>query len=183
MKLLIIILICLGVFLDTYALMVKEGSVFGEIKMDYALVYFYYFTLWQVATVIIGYLLGSFFISLELVKYKIIFLAALVLVLGIIVFFKYKKHQFYIERRIKSLDKKRIHYLGLTTSIKTLFISLCLTLMEVSLPYTIFFSIIITCLAILAGLYTGYLFGFEMEKKLRLFSFFILIIASLLIVF
>lgn len=182
MKILILVLIAIGVSLDTFAVMVSQGSLLPKIKIKTILIYIGFFSIWQVAAVIGGYLLGKYPVGAYLkntLNSKYILSAVLILFLGGFVVFKALKKSDFLEKRMDSIDLKNVNYLGLLTCLDTFLISLSLTISSIDLGILLILSLINTSIAIVLGIYTGYRYGYEIRNIIRYISAVLLIISGI----
>lgn len=182
MTILILVLISIGISLDTFALMVTQGSLMPKIKFKMALSYIGVFSLWQILAVLGGNIVAKYSFGLyikETLNKDYIFSAILILVLGVFVILKTSKKTKFLERRMDLIDLKKINNLGIIASLDTLLASFSLTLSNMELNLLIIFALISTMISVILGLYTGYAFGYEIKNKLRCLSATILFISGI----
>lgn len=182
MTILILVLISIGVSLDTFALMVTQGSLMPKIKFKTVLSYIGVFSLWQIIAVLGGNIIAKYPLGLyikETLNKDYIFSAVLILVLGGLVISKTSKKTKFLERRMDLIDFRNVHYLAMVTSLDTLLVSFSLTLSSIGLTILMIFALVNTTISIILGMYAGYAFGYEIKNKLRYLSATILIISGI----
>lgn len=182
MKILILVLITIGVSLDTFSLMVSQGALMPRIEIKTILTYMGVFSLWQTIAVLAGNILARYpigtFVRQSLIGNHI-FSAALILVLGGFVIAKALDKTKFLERRMDKIDFKNVHYLALVTSFDTFLVSFSMTISNIALNVLLVFALINTIISIVLGLYIGYVFGYEVKYKIRYLSAVFLFISGI----
>lgn len=179
---LILVLIAIGVSLDTFALMVTQGSLMPKINFKTILSYIGVFSFWQIISVLAGSMLAKYPLGVYIRKTlnkDYVFSAVLILVLGVFVISKTLDTTKFLERRMDLIDFRNVHYLGMVTSFDTFLVSFSMTLSSIGLTVLIVFALISTIVSIILGMYTGYAFGYKLKYRLRYLSAMILIISGI----
>ena len=182
MKILILVLIAIGVSLDTFAVMVTQGSLMPKIKVKTIFTYIGIFSIWQILAVLGGYFLGRYPLGIYLkdtLNRKYILSAVLILFLGGFIIFKALKKTDFLEKRMDFIDLRNVNYLGILTSLDIFLVSFSLTISSIALGILLILSLINTVIAIVSGIYTGYKYGYEIRNVIRYISAILLIISGI----
>lgn len=182
MKILILVLITIGVSLDTFALMVSQGSLMPKIKIKTILTYVGVFSLWQIVAVLAGNILARYPLGIYIkntLNKDYIFSAILILFLAIFIISKAIDKTKFLEKRMDLIDFRNVHYLAMVTSFDTFLVSFSMTLSSIGLTVLMVFALVNTIISIILGMYTGYAFGYEIKNSIRYISAMILIISGI----
>lgn len=182
MKFLILLLITIGVALDTYALMVTQGALIPLIKFKTVISYMGIFSFWQIIAVFAGYYLGNYPIAVffeKTLNENYILTAVLILILGVLVIFKAFDKKNFLERRMDLIDFRKINYLAVITSLDSFLVSFSLTISSIELTKLVILALLNANISIVLGIYTGYNYGYEVRTKLRYISAAVLIISGI----
>lgn len=159
------ILIILGISLDTYATMEVEGAMLAEVKKKQLVI-----TCALVALLQLIFYFGGYFICFELDKHELIphssdvgyIVAAVVFaMLGIRLIVKAIKREIVHEKRKDGLKVREYIKIVVVTSFYTLVAGCACGLVETSAAMMAVVIIVLSILAVIAGIYTGLHFGIE----------------------
>lgn len=159
------ILIILGISLDTYATMEVEGAMLAEVKKKQLVI-----TCALVALLQLIFYFGGYFICSELDKHELIprssdigyIVAAVVFaMLGIRLIVKAIKREIVHEKRKDGLKVREYIKIVVVTSFYTLVAGGACGLVETSVAMMAVVIIVLSILAVIAGIYTGLHFGIE----------------------
>jgi putative Mn2+ efflux pump MntP len=163
-----ILLVCLGLSLDVYAVSVCQGAMLGCIKKGRLAVMGIIFCVMQVTALELGQHLSALpslwkFYDATLTAWHV--LSALIyFALAVYLLIKAIRHQPIFERR-SEIRYRRIFSLAALTSIDALLVGFSSGLLDaywLSSGITLF---VITALFVIAGVFTGYHFGYEPQNK------------------
>lgn len=163
-----ILIVCIGLSLDVFAVAVCEGALLGRVKTGRLIVMSLIFCAWQVAALELGRLV-SLIPGLDGV-YTVTFrmwrtLAAIIFfALAAYLIYKAVKHEAVFEHR-SEINYRDIVTVAALTSIDALFVGIgsgFLNAKWLSSGLTLF---AVTAVCVILGVFTGYHFGYEQKTK------------------
>jgi putative Mn2+ efflux pump MntP len=163
-----ILLVCLGLSLDVYAVSVCQGALLGCIKKGRLAVMGIIFCVMQVTALELGQHLSALPSLWKLYDATLtawhVLSALIYFALAVYLLIKAIRHQPIFERR-SEIRYRRIFSLAALTSIDALLVGFSSGLLDaywLSSGITLF---VITALCVIAGVFTGYHFGYEPKNK------------------
>lgn len=163
------LLIIAGTSLDIFAAMECQGSLVRKVNKKHLILVCTIGALWQLAILFAGYFLSDFVCrknptSNEALLGEIVAIA-IFLCLGIRSLLKAIRNERVYEHRIASLDMRKMLRIAGTTSFYTLLSGIAFGFLETGLAGVLVMLVLVTILCIVAGVYTGYHYGFEQKTK------------------
>ncbi len=185
-----IIALAIAASLDLFAVMNIEGAMLYEIDKKKVFKVSIFFGSWMALSLLLGNILMNKIIDIGIFETKIsttrIFLSivasAIFLGLGIRMFKKSLEEDNIFERRLESINTKRIALLATITSIDEFLIGIGISLMDMKLNTIIIPIFVISIASVIAGIYIGYHFGYEQKRKAYITSTVILLTVGILLV-
>lgn len=177
-----IIMICIGLSLDVFAVCICEGSKLMLIKKKKLIIICFIFILFQILAIETGNLISmiSIFsqVSSDVQKVWQFFSAIIFTALGTYMLYKAWKKEIILEQR-SEINYKEVSIAALITSLDALFAGIGIGFFGSRLVVLAIIMGIITFLAVILGMYTGYRLGYEQKTKAYWAGGFILIAAGI----
>jgi len=168
MKIWMVLMICIGLSLDVYAVTICQGAMLENISRKTLLATSGIFLLFQVAAVGIGSLLGVFpvakNISHDLLLIWRTISMVIIIILGCLLLYRGIKNKLVMEHR-QVFTARKVRSAATWTSIDVLLTSAGLSAWNINAIELLITIGATTLAAVFAGLYTGYLLGYEQIKK------------------
>lgn len=170
MNLIEIVLITIGVSLDTFAAVECQGAVVAKLEKKQLAMAVALTAVWQSIALLIGdflvTLLNRYDVKLSDEAFIGRILAILILFgLGLRMFVKAWKNEGIVEKREDGLNLKKTFFLMAKGSIFTILTGIAFGFLEADLRAVLAMIICVTVAIVIIGLYTGYRFGFEQKSK------------------
>lgn len=170
MNLIEIVLITIGVSLDTFAAVECQGAVVAKLEKKQLAMAVALTAVWQSIALLIGdflvTLLNRYDVKLSDEAFIGRILAILILFgLGLRMFVKAWKNEGIVEKREDGLNLKKTFFLMAKGTIFTILTGIAFGFLEADLRAVLAMIICVTVAIVIIGLYTGYRFGFEQKSK------------------
>lgn len=182
MGLLEILLVCIGISFDVLAVSVCYGAVLMEIDKVKMLRMTAIFCTTQVIAATIGHLfvfMPMFRDRAESTSTLYSFCSiVMMLALGFFLLYKGRKNSDMLERR-SELDFRRIRMTAMFTAVDSLFAGLLFSFMDANIFMSLICLLVVTALAVIAGLYVGYRLGYEPKKIAYIIGASVLLVAAI----
>ena len=165
-----IVLITIGMSLDTFAAVECQGALVAKLEKKRLSMAVTVFALWQT----IALLIGSFLVTLlnqydtQLSGEAFIgrILAILILFgMGLRMFVKAWRNERIVEKREDGLDIKKTFFSIAKGTIFTILTGIAFAFLEADIKAVLIMIICVTIAMVIIGLYTGYRLGFEQKSK------------------
>lgn len=165
-----IVLITIGMSLDTFAAVECQGALVAKLEKKRLSMAVTVIALWQT----IALLIGSFLVTLlnqydtQLSGEAFIgrILAILILFgMGLRMFVKAWRNERIVEKREDGLDIKKTFFSIAKGTIFTILIGIAFAFLEADIKAVLIMIICVTIAMVIIGLYTGYRLGFEQKSK------------------
>lgn len=165
-----IVLITIGMSLDTFAAVECQGALVAKLEKKRLSMAVTVIALWQT----IALLIGSFLVTLlnqydtQLSGEAFIgrILAILILFgMGLRMFVKAWRNERIVEKREDGLDIKKTFFLIAKGTIFTILTGIAFAFLEADIKAVLIMIICVTIAMVIIGLYTGYRLGFEQKSK------------------
>ena len=165
-----IVLITIGMSLDTFAAVECQGALVAKLEKKRLSMAVTVIALWQT----IALLIGSFFVTLlnqydtQLSGEAFIgrILAILILFgMGLRMFVKAWRNERIVEKREDGLDIKKTFFSIAKGTIFTILTGIAFAFLEADIKAVLIMIICVTIAMVIIGLYTGYRLGFEQKSK------------------
>ena len=165
-----IVLITIGMSLDTFAAVECQGALVAKVEMKRLSMAVTVIALWQT----IALLIGSFLVTLlnqydtQLSGEAFIgrILAILILFgMGLRMFVKAWRNERIVEKREDGLDIKKTFFSIAKGTIFTILTGIAFAFLEADIKAVLIMIICVTIAMVIIGLYTGYRLGFEQKSK------------------
>ena len=165
-----IVLITIGMSLDTFAAVECQGALVAKLEKKRLSMAVTVIALWQT----IALLIGSFLVTLlnqydtQLSGEAFIgrILAILILVgMGLRMFVKAWRNERIVEKREDGLDIKKTFFSIAKGTIFTILTGIAFAFLEADIKAVLIMIICVTIAMVIIGLYTGYRLGFEQKSK------------------
>ena len=165
-----IVLITIGMSLDTFAAVECQGALVAKLEKKRLSMAVTVIALWQT----IALLIGSFLVTLlnqydtQLSGEAFIgrILAILILFgMGLRMFVKAWRNERIVEKREDGLDIKKTFFSIAKGTIFTILTGIAFAFLEADIKSVLFMIICVTIAMVIIGLYTGYRLGFEQKSK------------------
>ena len=165
-----IVLITIGMSLDTFAAVECQGALVAKLEKKRLSMAVTVIALWQT----IALLIGSFLVTLlnqydtQLSGEAFIgrILAILILFgMGLLMFVKAWRNERIVEKREDGLDIKKTFFSIAKGTIFTILTGIAFAFLEADIKAVLIMIICVTIAMVIIGLYTGYRLGFEQKSK------------------
>lgn len=165
-----IVLITIGMSLDTFAAVECQGALVAKLEKKRLSMAVTVIALWQT----IALLIGSFLVTLlnqydtQLSGEAFIgrILAILILFgMGLRMFVKAWRNERIVEKREDGLDIKKTFFSNAKGTIFTILTGIAFAFLEADIKAVLIMIICVTIAMVIIGLYTGYRLGFEQKSK------------------
>ena len=165
-----IVLITIGMSLDTFAAVECQGALVAKLEKKRLSMAVTVIALWQT----IALLIGSFLVTLlnqydtQLSGEAFIgrILAILILFgMGLRMFVKAWRNERIVEKREDGLDIKKTFFSSAKGTIFTILTGIAFAFLEADIKAVLIMIICVTIAMVIIGLYTGYRLGFEQKSK------------------
>ena len=165
-----IVLITIGMSLDTFAAVECQGAIVAKLEKNRLSMAVTVIALWQT----IALLIGSFLVTLlnqydtQLSGEAFIgrILAILILFgMGLRMFVKAWRNERIVEKREDGLDIKKTFFSIAKGTIFTILTGIAFAFLEADIKAVLIMIICVTIAMVIIGLYTGYRLGFEQKSK------------------
>ncbi|MCX4316700.1 MAG: manganese efflux pump [Lachnospiraceae bacterium] len=164
-----VLLIAVGLSLDVFAVVICRGALLSRIEKKRLLLLSAVFAVWQVGALVIGSLLGRISNMMEtLEELNVIWRTgsmAIFVILGIYLLTKAKKGRPIQETCRDSFPVKEMIFLACATSLDAFFAGIGFAFLQTSMLKETISIAVVTVLAVLFGIYTGYRLGYEYRAK------------------
>ena len=164
-----VLLIAVGLSLDVFAVVICRGALLSRIEKKRLLLLSAGFAVWQVGALVIGSLLGRISNMIEtLEELNVIWRTgsmAIFVILGIYLLTKAKKGRPIQETCRDSFPVKEMIFLACATSLDAFFAGIGFAFLQTSMLKETISIAVVTVLAVLFGIYTGYRLGYEYRAK------------------
>lgn len=177
-----ILLVCIGISFDVLAVSVCYGAVLMKIDKVKLLRMVGIFCTAQV----IAAALGNLFVFMPMFRdraessstlYSFCSIV-LMLVLGMFLLYKSRKDGDILERR-SELDFRKIRLTAVFTAVDSLFAGLLFSFMDVNIIMSAVCLLVITAIAVVAGIHIGYRLGYEPKKNAYIIGAAVLLVAAI----
>lgn len=168
-----IVVLTIGISLESFAVMACKGAMFPKIKKTKALGLGILFGGWQALILFLGnsstrlYLnsIGVDISSSSIYTMRGTFAGVIFCSLGLHMLWKAFNNKLIQERREEYINMKEIIILAMVTSIDAFLIGVGLAFLRTDLLNTIIPIILVNILFVILGIYTGYHHGYEQKTK------------------
>lgn len=168
MDVLEILMICIGLSLDVFAVCICEGSMLMQIKKKRMINMCIIFCLWQTAAVEVGNLISMIPIfsqvSEDVQDIWQFFSVIIFLGLGTYMLYKAWKKEIILEQR-SEINYKKVCMAAMITSLDALFAGIGIGFFGARLSILAIMTGIITFIFVILGILTGYRLGYEQKTK------------------
>ena len=163
------LLIVAGASFDIFAAMECQGSLVRKVNKKQLTLISLIVALWQLVAVYFGYFLSDIIckknpVSDEALLGEII-AVVIFFCLGIRLMVKAIKNEYLVEHLESRLELKRFLRMTATTSIYTLLSGVAFGFLSTQLAPILVMMVLFSVAFVVAGMYTGYHFGFEQKTK------------------
>ena len=164
------LLIIAGISLDIFASMECHGSLVAKIEKKQLLFLGLLVSLWQLAALYIGSFLSGLLVQKDGIAANEqliggVLAAAIFIGLGIRLVAKAIKNERIQEHRQDGIVIRKVCYMLATAGIYTVLAGVAFGFVESELVFDLIAIVCCSLLAVIAGIYTGYHFGFEQKRK------------------
>lgn len=164
-----ILLITAGISLDIFAAMECQGSLVQKVDKKQLTLICLIVAGWQLCALFLGHFLSGLLYK-EVDSAQEIFIGHIISIviffcLGIRLVVKAIKNERIIERRESNLGIKRFVYMVAGTSLYTILAGSAFGLLGTDFLLLLAFIVVFSVIVVIAGMYTGYHFGFEHKTK------------------
>lgn len=181
MDLFTVILVAIGISLDTFTISATRGIYLNEFKIKSAIIIASYFTVFQVLMIFLGWLTGEQFTEfLNHFSHWIVFLV--LFVLGIKMLYDSRKKRRGIQPKLHPLSFSVMIPLAFVASIDAFVIGAGFTVLSLSILSTTLIIAVVTFASSIIGIYIGKALGENFEKSAELIGGVVLIVLALLTV-
>ena len=160
-----IVLITIGMSLDTFAAVECQGALVAKLEKKRLSMAVTVIALWQT----IALLIGSFLVTLTQLSGEAFIgriLAILILFgMGLRMFVKAWRNERIVEKREDGLDIKKTFFSIAKGTIFTILTGIAFAFLEADIKAVLIMIICVTIAMVIIGLYTGYRLGFEQKSK------------------
>lgn len=184
MNLIEIVLITIGVSLDTFAAVECQGAVVAKLEKKQLAAVVALTAIWQTIALLIGdflvTLLNRYDVKLSDEAFIGRILAILILFgMGLRMFVKAWRNEGIVEKREDGLNLKKTFFLIAQGTIFTILTGIVFGFLEADLRAVLAMLICVTIAIVIIGLYTGYRLGFEQKSKVYIIGGALLIVAGI----
>lgn len=184
MNLIEIVLITIGVSLDTFAAVECQGAVVAKLEKKRLAMAVALTAVWQTIALLIGdflvTLLNRYDVKLSDEAFIGRILAILILFgMGLRMFVKAWRNEGIVEKREEGLNLKKTFFLIAKGTIFTILTGIVFGFLEADLRAVLAMLICVTIAIVIIGLYTGYRLGFEQKSKVYIVGGALLIAAGI----
>lgn len=163
------LLILIGISLDIFAGMECQGSLVAKVSKKRLAAICGLMTLWQLAALYIGHVCAKLLYMRELAIDKkfigLVIAAVIFLCLGVRLIVKAIRNERVDEHREDEIAYKKYIRIAAVTGIYTLLTGVAFGFLSTNVMPILIMVICLTVAVVVAGLYTGYHFGFEYKTK------------------
>ncbi|MCR5272770.1 MAG: manganese efflux pump [Lachnospiraceae bacterium] len=175
------ILIICGISFDIFAQMECQGSLIADIKKEQVIKICLAVVAWQVAALITGHFLASWFVRWKDIEGSELLLgeimsAVILIALGARQFYESRMKYSFVEHREERLSVKKMLLLLGRVTFYTVLTGIALAFTGAELSVIVVSVVIISIAAVMIGIYTGYNFGFEHREKAYVIGALILVV-------
>lgn len=168
-----IVVLTIGISLESFAVMTCKGAMFPKIKKTRALGLGVLFGGWQALMLFVGNYSTTFYlnsIGIDVSSNSIYtmigtFAGVIFFSLGLHMLWKALNNKFIQEKREEYINMKEIIILAAITGIDAFLIGVGLAFLRTDLLNTIIPIILVNILFVILGIYTGYHHGYEQKTK------------------
>ena len=165
-----IVLITIGMSLDTFAAVECQGALVAKLEKKRLSMAVTVIALWQTITLLIGSflvtLLNQYDTQLSGEAFIGRILAILILFgMGLRMFVKAWRNERIVEKREDGLDIKKTFFSIAKGTIFTILTGIAFAFLEADIKAVLIMIICVTIAMVIIGLYTGYRLGFEQKSK------------------
>ena len=163
------LLIIAGISLDIFATMECQGSLVRQVNKKHLAFVSVIGVLWQLAILFVGYYSSDFICRKNSTSNE----ALLGEIVAVVIFFclgcrlliKAIKNERVYEHLVQKFDTRRMLQIAGATCFYTLLAGIAFGFLQTNILIVLVMIAFITVLCIVAGVYTGYHFGFEQKNK------------------
>ncbi|MBQ5593095.1 MAG: manganese efflux pump [Bacteroidales bacterium] len=163
------LLIIAGISLDIFATMECQGSLVRQVNKKHLAFVSVIGVLWQLAILFVGYYSSDFICRKNPTSNE----ALLGEIVAVVIFFclgcrlliKAIKNERVYEHLVQKFDTRRMLQIAGATCFYTLLAGIAFGFLQTNILIVLVMIAFITVLCIVAGVYTGYHFGFEQKNK------------------
>lgn len=164
-----ILLIVAGISLDIFAAMECQGSLVQKVDKKHLAIICTIISVWQLIALFVGHFLSRLLYK-QVDTQQEVFIGYIIAItiffcLGIRLIVKAVTSKGVFERRENNLGIKRFVRMVAATSFYTISAGVAFGLFETDFLLLLAFIIVLSILFVVAGMYTGYHFGFEHQTK------------------
>lgn len=165
-----IVLITIGMSLDTFAAVECQGALVAKLEKKRLSMAVTVIALWQTIALLIGSflvtLLNQYYTQLSGEAFIGRILAILILFgMGLRMFVKAWRNERIVEKREDGLDIKKTFFSIAKGTIFTILTGIAFAFLEADIKAVLIMIICVTIAMVIIGLYTGYRLGFEQKSK------------------
>ena len=163
------LLIIAGISLDIFAAMECQGALVRQVNKKHLAFVSVIGVLWQLAILFVGYYSSDFICRKNPTSNE----ALLGEIVAVVIFFclgcrlliKAIKNERVYEHLVQKFDTRRMLQIAGATCFYTLLAGIAFGFLQTNLFVVLVMVVLVTVLCIVAGVYTGYHFGFEQKNK------------------
>lgn len=163
------LLIVAGASLEIFAALECQGSLVSKVNKKQLSIICVLVTLFQLASMYVGYFLSTLVIRKNPVSDEAllgeILSIAILFCLGIRLIAKAIRNEMLEERLQSHISLRRIVRIAAVTSLYTILAGIAFGFLSTSLVIILIMVAVLSVVCIIAGVYTGYHFGFEQKTK------------------
>lgn len=163
------LLIIAGISLDIFAAMECQGSLVRKINKKYLAFVSAIGAVWQLVILFAGYFVSAFVCKKNPTSNEALLgeIVAIVIFfcLGIRLLAKAVKNERVYEHLVQQFDAKKMFRIASATCFYTLLAGIAFGFLQTDLMAVLVLVALITIICIVAGVYTGYHYGFEQKTK------------------
>ncbi len=160
-----VLLIAVGLSLDVFAVVICRGALLSRIEKKRLLLLSAVFAVWQVGALVIGSLLGRISNMMETLEELNVIWRTGSMANFVILLTKAKKGRPIQETCRDSFPVKEMIFLACATSLDAFFAGIGFAFLQTSMLKETISIAVVTVLAVLFGIYTGYRLGYEYRAK------------------
>lgn len=178
------ILIILGISLDIFATMECQGSLVARVEKKQLILTCLLVSIWQSLALYIGNFLSALLVKKDGIADNEMFIgsviaAAIFFCIGFRLVIKAIKNERIIEHREENLEPKRYIHIMVMNSFYTLLTGVAFGFVGNNLFISMIMMACFSILVVVAGVYTGYHFGFEQKRKAYIIGAILLLISGI----
>ena len=165
-----IVLITIGMSLDTFAAVECQGALVAKLEKKRLSMAVTVIALWQTIALLIGSFLGTLLNQYDTQLSGEAFIGRILAILilfgmGLRMFVKAWRNERIVEKREDGLDIKKTFFSIAKGTIFTILTGIAFAFLEAYIKAVLIMIICVTIAMVIIGLYTGYRLGFEQKSK------------------